>query len=1080
MRTRHGVLGLVVLGALTLLGLWLLRGGVQSRSDAPSPARAAHPQGSASLHRPSPQRTGEGPRLRGTVVDRLGAPVSGARISATWPEPGQTLSERPCPRDASDSEDAPGQKLADCMPLANDLVLELVAAREGEVPILAEATTADDGTFVLEGLPAGPLSLWVLSEHGADLRSGIPAGTEGVTLIMGRGRVVEGTVRGEGIPLAEVRVTVFDARNTRFFDATTGADGRFRVGPLPHGDLYVFAAHEGWLPALVPADEAKEVTLHRPRPLTGRVVSGRAPVPGVEVRMRPSVDLPGAAWRLAITDAEGRFTFMLPTDDEYTLTASHDGRYALARVEPGASPPEVLLELGSALHVEGRVSDDARRPVAGARVALYPEGDSPMGLETVTDTEGRYRLGPVEPGTWAFALQADRYVDPPERLTRTLAPGMGPLDFTLARASAITGNVTDAEGRPVRGVELFLMRPTSDDDERQLETSTDEDGRFVLDAEAPGDFVVAVRGSDHLDATFPVRAPSEDVHLTLRSGASVKGRVVDADGLPLENFLVELLAPELDEEVNRDAWTDAQGRFQLRGVKPGRYVLQAAMEDQGFMRRPWREVALSDGEQAEVELRLAPERSLSGVVVDGSGQPVDGALIRIHPPEEGVPPWKREGRRRIDGPPRGILSGPHGRFTVWHLAEPEYNVAASKDGYTFSAGSSVGGRPVEGVDPLLSKVAPWLRVGPDTLQVRLVMERRAHVSGRLVGPDEAPLRRFYLNDQLREDPTGAFTLPLKSEGPTRLSFYAAGLPPMMLEVEPRAAGVDLDLGSVRMPAARTVRGRVLDAETRAPVEEAHVYSTTRPGNGSTERFLGASDMTDAEGLFELSPVDTSHPFTLHVVAERRYLRRELTVAPGTETLTVLLTQGAAVEVTVTDRKGQLLEASVGFNCDVSGSVSGTARGGRLVQRALSPGPCTVSVELPSMDDGSHDRARFLPQRVVVPVSGRLPLTFQEAEGGATVKLRAPGVKGWNILLHRGSVPPPGKVSEMLRLIALDLPSVKSADEATFLHVPEGRATVLLLGGSENGTQVHAEELDIPAGGTVSRELTPVWRQVSAD
>ncbi|MCP3136666.1 carboxypeptidase regulatory-like domain-containing protein [Pyxidicoccus xibeiensis] len=1012
MRTRHRVLGLVVLGALTLLGLWLPRGGVQSRPDAPSPARAVHPRGSASFHRPPPQRTGEGPRLRGTVVDRFGAPVAGARVSATWPEPGQTLSERPCPRDASDSEDTPGQKLADCMVLARDLVLELVAAREGEVPLLAEATTADDGTFVLEGLPEGPLSLWVLSEHGADLRSGIPAGTEGVTLIMGRGRVVEGLVHGEGTPLAEVWVTVFDARNTRFFDATTGADGRFRVGPLPHGDLYVFAAHEGWLPALVPADEAKEVTLHRPRPLTGRVVSGRAPVPGVEVRMRPSVGPPGAGKRLAITDAEGRFTFMLPTDDEYMLTASHDGRYALARVEPGASPPEVLLELGSALHVEGRVSDDARRPVAGARVALYPDGDSPVGLETVTDTEGRYSMGPVEPGSWAFALQADRYVDPPEMLKRTLAPGMGPLDFTLARASAITGNVTDAEGRPVRGVELFLMRSPSDDDERMLRTSTDtdEDGRFVLDAEAPGDFVVEVRSSDHLDANFRVRAPSEDVHLTLRSGASVKGTVVDADGLPLENFLVELLDPELGEEVNRDAMTDAQGRFQLRGVKPGSYVLQAAMENQGFMRRPWREVSLSDGEQAEVELRLAPERSLSGVVVDGSGQPVDGALIRIHPPEEGVPPWKREGRRRQDGPPRGILSGPHGRFTVWHLAEPEYNVAASKDGYDFSAGSSVGGRPVEGVDPLLSKVAPWLRVGNDTLQVRLVMERRVHVSGRLVGPDDAPLQRFYLNGKPVEDPTGAFTLPLKSEEPTRLSFYVAGLPPLMLEVEPRAAGADLDLGSVRMPAARTVRGRVLDAETRAPVEEAHVYSTTRPGNGSTERFLRAADMTDAEGFFELSPVDTSHAFTLHVVAERRYPRRELTVAPGTETLTVLLTQGADVEA---------------------------------------------------------------------PVSGRLPLIFQEAAGGATVKLRAPDVRGWNIFLLPGSVPPPGTLAEMLHLIPLDLLSVKSADEATFLHVPEGRATAFLLGGSENGSRVHTEELDIPASGTESRELQPVWRTIDS-
>ncbi|MFP2927003.1 collagen binding domain-containing protein [Pyxidicoccus sp. 3LG] len=409
MRTRRWKFGLVVIGALTLLGLWLLHG--DSRLEAVDPARAVRPQGSASAssQRPSKapraQRTGEGPRLRGTVVDRFGAPVSGARVSATWPEPGRTLSELPCPEAPSDSErapaapDTPGPKLADCMTLASELVLELVAAREGELPILAETTTADDGTFVLEGLPEGPLSLWVLSEHGADLRSGIPAGTEGVTLIMGRGRVVEGTVRGGGQPLAEARVTVFDARHTRFFDGTTGADGRFLVGPVPHGDLYVFAASEGWLPALVPADEAKEVTLHRPRPLAGRVVSSGAPVPGTEVRMGPGENVPGADARRATTDAEGRFRFMLPSDEAFTLTASRDGRYALARVEPGASPPpELTLELGSALQVEGLVSDDARRPVAGARVTLSPEGDSVTVLETVTGADGRYRVGPVEPG----------------------------------------------------------------------------------------------------------------------------------------------------------------------------------------------------------------------------------------------------------------------------------------------------------------------------------------------------------------------------------------------------------------------------------------------------------------------------------------------------------------------------------------------------------------------------------------------------------------------------------------------------------------------------------------------------------
>ncbi|MFP2927002.1 carboxypeptidase regulatory-like domain-containing protein [Pyxidicoccus sp. 3LG] len=664
-------------------------------------------------------------------------------------------------------------------------------------------------------------------------------------------------------------------------------------------------------------------------------------------------------------------------------------------------------------------------------------------------------------------------------LTRTLAPGMGSLDFTLARASSITGNVTDAEGRPVRDLTLLLLHPGSDDDSPLVETQTDEDGRFVLDADAPGDFRVAVRGSDHLDATFPVRAPSEDVHLTLRSGASVKGTVVDANGLPLENFLVELLDPELDEEVNRDAMTDAQGRFQLRGVKPGRYVLQAAIESQGFMRRPWREVALGDGEQAEVELRLGPERSLSGVVVDGSGQPIDGALIRIHPPEEGVLPWKREGRNRLEGPPRGILTGPHGRFTVWHLAEPEYNVAATKEGYSFSAGRSVGGRPVKEKDPILRHVEPWLRVGAESLHVRLVMERQAHVSGRLAGPAGAPLSHFILNNRPVEAPGGAFTLPLNQEGLTRLIFEAEGLPALTLEVEPGPGGANVDLGTLRMPEARTVRGRVLDQETSAPVDGAHVYITTWLGKDEKQPLFAAANSTSEDGVFELSPVDTSRPSTLHVSGTRGYRPRKLTVTPGTEELTVLLDPGAAVEVTVTDREGRLLEAEIEFNCDGKGAVNAVATGGRLVQRALSPGPCAVSAELPGVDDGSHDRARFIPQRVVVPASGRLALTFQEAARGATVKLRAHDVKGRYILLRPGSEPPPGSVAEMMRLIALDLPAVKSVDEATFLQVPAGRATVFLLGSSEDGQRVHREELDIPAGGTVSRELQPVWRKLDS-
>ncbi|MCY1019599.1 carboxypeptidase-like regulatory domain-containing protein [Pyxidicoccus sp. MSG2] len=861
MHARRWMSALVVLGALALLSMWCLQrcgtpGVGAPRREAPSTERAAAPRVPAAS---SPARPQTGPRIQGIVVDTLGRPVAGVRVSASEPEPGQTLSELPCPEEARLARRYPGSApvtldvcLGEGIPLAMQQALELLAAREGEAPVYAEATTAADGSFVLEALPEGPLSLWALGEQGAAVRSGIPAGSEGVELVLEQGRLVKGTVRGEGVPLAGAAVTVLDLDHSRFFDTTTGPDGDFRVGPLPYRPHRFFVSKEGWLPSL---GRDETVTLHRPRQLTGRVVAGGAPVADIEVRVGPGADVPRGGARKTLTDARGHFTFVVPAGLPHTLSASSSQQSAVARVEPGASPAEVLLELGSALQVEGTVWDDARSPVSGARVVLIELEHMNTELETVTDAAGRYSLGPVEPGPWGFVVTAPRHIDldlpDVKEHTHTLAPGMRPVDFTLRRAPSVTGHVTDAEGRPLAGIALDLQ-PAGERRRFWTEDSalTDEEGRFILDAEAPGDLYIKASDDRVRTEFFPVRAPSEGVHLTLHPGASLTGTVVDARGLPLGHGRVKLVgwAETNEQESFSSAAIDPRGGFQFQGLWPGRYRVLASQQTDGIERRAWCPVEAIEGVEVRVELRLEPERDLSGLVVDGAGQPLAGVFVRARPPQEGAPPGRWRGDTdALHGPPIGIETGPDGRFLLRYLTEAEYDVSAVKPGYTFAPARSTGGTEGE---------KGMLRVGAGTAEARLVMARQSFIVGRVVGPDGQPLPRVQVASLVVEGPDGAFSVPFEKPSPQWLSFHASGMASHMRLVEPRADGQDVDLGVVRLGPGIAVRGRVVDARTSAPVKGANIAIVNRlPSPTGVGVTVYSGNNSAADGSFQVAQVD---------------------------------------------------------------------------------------------------------------------------------------------------------------------------------------------------------------------------------
>ncbi|MFY1826580.1 carboxypeptidase regulatory-like domain-containing protein [Myxococcus fulvus] len=1072
---RGWIVGACIAGALVLLawGWWRAEESAPTRERASASRTRAERAERVRTSAPLPPSSA-GLSIRGTVVDLLGRPVSGARVSASWPEEGQTLSTIPCPWEGGSPpellvETTRQYNVTDCLPRTRDIVLPLLLAREGESLVHAETRAAKDGSFVLEGLPSGPQVLLALSEQGAASRPGVPAGSADVELVVEHHPRVSGQVVDEDdAPLAEVSILVVSHQHTRFFDTSTDAQGRFEVGPLAADSHVVLATKEGWPPVLADQlhlDEPLKIRMSRPRALTGRVLSSGSPVKDVEVlATREDGDLP----QKLRTDPDGRFAFEL-APGTYVLTTEREGRYALARVTVEKTPPpEVVLNLGAALQVEGSVFGATRRePVAGAVVTATAQLRPQRELKATTGADGRYRMGPVEPGPWSFTVEARGYIDLPYGKEVELGSGTGSQDFTLERATSISGRVVDEAGHPLAGIHLNLEQVELEDPvdyEAQETALTDSDGAFVLDASAPGDYELFPQTSRFITQRLKMTAPARDVLVTLRAGGEVEGTLSDARGLPLPGFTVYVAPLETEDpgEILTAQGMTSEGRFSRKGVPPGRYRIVAQQVTDGVDQEVSTEVEVRQGEVTKVELRLAEQRNLEGIVVDGAGTPIRRAFVRAHslapPPQGGVVLVQPRHRH---GPPNGVETDAQGRFLIRGLGLEKHSLTVLHPSYELSPEQSTGAPVENGL--VVAQV--------DVKQVRLVMKRHAHVRGRLVGPDGAPITEFNVDSLRVKSSDGTFSVPNR-EGPevNLFTFEAEEVLSVMREVKGGLDGPDVDLGEIRLGAGRRVRGVVVDARTGAPLPRANVQVHVN------ER-TALHSLTDPAGRFELGPVTTG-TLTLLVSQRGVYRQEQVTVEASQQEVTVRLQPGARMLLKAVDLRGAALDGNVTVQGPEGFSDQVFLDKGRVEMGGLTPGRYLLKAEGARKKD---QVLNYLPQAVEVPDSGDVSVLLQPVSEGATLTVRAPFHGNTYLRLVHGAPPLPERPGELHRWMSLGQDGQLGGDSTehvfTFTHVPAGKTTLFLMGPEDN--RYHAEVLDVPASGTMSHTVRPVWRTFGA-
>ena len=123
----------------------------------------------------------------------------------------------------------------------------------------------------------------------------------------------------------------------------------------------------------------------------------------------------------AETDAQGRFSFDLPSEGNWQLSASangfrtqfyneHEGFSSAVVVHSARPVPPLIFHLEPDSSISGFVHDEAAEPVRNASVTLQaaeiPSAFRPRRQRTMTDDRGHYEIAGIGPGTYKVSVQA--------------------------------------------------------------------------------------------------------------------------------------------------------------------------------------------------------------------------------------------------------------------------------------------------------------------------------------------------------------------------------------------------------------------------------------------------------------------------------------------------------------------------------------------------------------------------------------------------------------------------------------------------------------------------------------------------
>jgi uncharacterized GH25 family protein len=577
------------------------------------------------------------------------------------------------------------------------------------------------------------------------------------------------------------------------------------------------------------------------------------------------------------------------------------------------------------------------------------------------DPEGKFRLSGLSKGKYMLTSIAEGYaqsykggidVEVEKTTTGVLIrqqPGGG-----------IRGHVVDAIGKPIENAEIVQKNPLHSTlfgeiglPQRKALATTNAKGEFEIDSLPQGAFTLQARHADYCPEEQKVEVEkgevTENVEFQLVQGGVISGVVLaKVDLQPIADATVKLSTGSTFFGMlpgAAEAKTDQKGLFDLIKLEPGTYSLTVTAED--FADKSIEDLTLKENEAiTDLIVELSQGGSLVGTVRDLAGKPIANRMI--------------------------VAVGPDGMKMGQTAEQGKYAIMNMKEGVYAAGAIEIGAMPTMGA------------TRSDMHFVRIENDKETRLDIVVGGP-----RKVYGQVTLKGEPQAGLMIMVQSSGKTiaatkttsqasdrtdedgryeidnlQLGEYSLGvtkmdgmMPTPLFQMEITLTDNDLEK-NIELPEGG-ISGKVVDAETRKPIEGAKVTLERTEAKdiqsaamSKLGMFVGGGENTDSEGKYTLSIVEDG---AYYVVASKEgYAPQALTAtvrnSKGPSDLDFSLSSGESLSGQVTGSdpdqpiKQIFLTARDSEGRRAYSKTIALSEGGQYKVEGLTPGEYVISVD----------------------------------------------------------------------------------------------------------------------------------------
>jgi protocatechuate 3,4-dioxygenase beta subunit len=461
--------------------------------------------------------------------------------------------------------------------------------------------------------------------------------------------------------------------------ATTDGEGKFTVTGVDGGVNCVMVTKpnkSSWVKPAVPVKAGQKKDLGTIKLDEGELVQGRVvdangkPVVAAEVLLAQTSSLGPVdfALRAAPSDGEGRFSCVGFKPGQVTAAARRSAKDPWTLADPVQVSADVVVRLPALAALTVRATSKQRLPLEGLKIRLYPsKADVPwaiLGLLRPIDLAGRLealeagviKVHDVPAGAYRIVADAKGHAT---AMTLSEVVGEAQATIELVPHATLKVFVSDSGGQPIRRAAVHYTSDRRTRDNMPVHGgTTGDDGVAMVQVPAGGDEIALSADHPRYSKTNKtIKLPAAEVRIVLEAPGSLDGILTAKGQVPeLGKYWISVMRRSWDEpggraglpDMGRLAAPDAEGKFKMSGLAPGKYMVNAEPSQSGVHSvgafysgmmsvRGWREpctVMIVSGQTATVTIDterqepvVGPSARITGSVLL-NGRPPEGLMVQ--------------------------------------------------------------------------------------------------------------------------------------------------------------------------------------------------------------------------------------------------------------------------------------------------------------------------------------------------------------------------------------------------------------------------------------------------------------------